>query len=132
LDKISAAQKMLSGIGLNYSSHTSATSNHKIAGFDTGGYTKSFGSSGKLAVLHEKELVLNKVDTENILNTVGIVRNIASKIPKISDMRNMSTTHNSNRNNFNIKVEMYGVNNMDDFYKDMNEGMQTWGVKFTR
>lgn len=31
--------------------------------FRTGGYTGSWGESGKLAVLHEKELVLNKEDT---------------------------------------------------------------------
>jgi hypothetical protein len=31
--------------------------------FDTGGYTGKWGPEGKLATLHEKELVLNKQDT---------------------------------------------------------------------
>jgi hypothetical protein len=31
-----------------------------LVGFDTGGYTGSWGSYGKLAMLHEKEMVLNK------------------------------------------------------------------------
>ena len=46
----------------------------------TGMYTGSWGSSGKLAILHEKELVLNKKDTENILKSVDMVRNISNMI----------------------------------------------------
>ena len=42
----------------------------------TGGYTGSWGSEGKLAILHEKELVLNKFDTENMLNMVNTLRDI--------------------------------------------------------
>ena len=42
----------------------------KIAGYDTGGYTGSWGTAGKLALLHEKELVLNKEDTKNLLASV--------------------------------------------------------------
>lgn len=49
-------------------------------GFDTGGYTGSWDSSGRLAVLHQKEIVLNAHDTENFLAAVNIVRDIASKI----------------------------------------------------
>ena len=39
-----------------------------IAGYATGGYTGDWGPEGKLAVLHEKELVLNNVNSlkENI------------------------------------------------------------------
>jgi hypothetical protein len=33
----------------------------------TGGYTGAWGATGRLAILHEKELVLNKQDTLNIL-----------------------------------------------------------------
>ena len=44
--------------------------------FDTGGYTGNWNSSeGKLAILHEKELVLNKEDTINMLKMLEIVRN---------------------------------------------------------
>ena len=49
--------------------------------YDTGGYTGDWNSSqGKLAILHEKELVLNKDDTKNILGTVEMVRKLSSKI----------------------------------------------------
>lgn len=48
--------------------------------FDTGGYTGKWGPEGKLATLHEKELVLNKQDTQNILAAVSLIRQIASAI----------------------------------------------------
>lgn len=52
-----------------------------IPGYDTGGYTGDWNSSqGKLAMLHEKELVLNKEDTKNILGTVELVRKLSQKI----------------------------------------------------
>lgn len=43
--------------------------------FDTGGYTGKWGPEGKLAILHEKELVLNQEDTNNLLKIIEIVRN---------------------------------------------------------
>lgn len=48
--------------------------------FDTGGYTGEWGSTGRLAMLHEKEIVLNKEDTQNLLMTVDMVRQIANSI----------------------------------------------------
>ena len=47
-----------------------------IAQFDTGGYTGSWGSEGRMAILDEKELVLNKNDTENFLNATSLLRTI--------------------------------------------------------
>lgn len=45
--------------------------------FDTGGYTGNWNSSeGKLAVLHEKEIVLNKEDTANLLKGIDILRSL--------------------------------------------------------
>ena len=55
------------------------------ATYATGGYTGEWGASGKLAVLHEKELVLNEEDTENLLDSVEIVRDI-SKVIDINAM----------------------------------------------
>ena len=51
-----------------------------MAGYDTGGYTGAWGSSGKLAILHQKELVLNENDTKNILKAVDFIRNIPGAI----------------------------------------------------
>lgn len=48
--------------------------------FDTGGYTGAWGAEGKFAMLHEKELVLNKEDTANFLQAIGIIRQISDTI----------------------------------------------------
>ena len=48
--------------------------------FDTGGYTGSWGPEGRVAMLHQKEIVLNAQDTENFLAAINIVRDIASMI----------------------------------------------------
>ena len=42
----------------------------------TGMYTGEWGAGGKLAILHEKELLLNEADTQNILKAVDFVRNM--------------------------------------------------------
>ena len=52
----------------------------QLSGYDTGGYTGEWaGGDGRLALLHSKELVLNKDDTKNILDTVQILRQFAIK-----------------------------------------------------
>lgn len=49
-------------------------------GMATGGYTGEWGPEGKLAILHEKEIVLNAQDTENLLAAVGTLRVILNTI----------------------------------------------------
>ena len=50
-----------------------------IASAATGMYTGDF-SNGRLAILHEKELVLNAEDTKNILDAVAMVRNMQDNL----------------------------------------------------
>ena len=45
-----------------------------VEGFNTGGYTGAWGADGRIAMLHQKELVLNAKDTENMLKAVDILR----------------------------------------------------------
>lgn len=52
-----------------------------VPGFATGGYTGIFNDA-KLAFLHQKELVLNQSDTENILAAVQAVRTIGTDLFK--------------------------------------------------
>lgn len=79
------------------SSHLISPTLKKLMGFDTGGYTGDWGSEGRLAVLHEKELVLNKTDTQNILNIVSMVRGLEQGIMgKISSMLASLSRLNSN------------------------------------
>ena len=63
----------------------------KPSSFDSGGYTGPWGSEGKLALLHEKELILNKTDTENILDAVSIIRSMSQSITSslVSDLVNL-------------------------------------------
>ena len=59
--------------------------------FNTGGYTGSWGSEGRLAILHQKELVLNARDTENMLDMISIVRDFSKAIDMQALMAAMPT-----------------------------------------
>jgi hypothetical protein len=88
------------------------TSKNKIQ-FETGGYTGEF-DGGKLAILHEKELVLNKSDTQNILDAVSISRSM----PRFGT-KSMPTI-NSNTNtgqNIVINAEFPNVSSADEIKK---------------
>lgn len=52
----------------------------KLVGFRSGGYTGTWNDDGKLAFLHQKELVLNADDTENMLASIQLVRQIAKQL----------------------------------------------------
>jgi hypothetical protein len=63
----------------------------------TGGYTGAWGPEGKLAVLHEKELVLNAKDTSNLLTVVSFVRDLVNLIDgqaQMASLTNLSATSN--------------------------------------
>ena len=53
---------------------------YAYSSFDTGGYTGAWGSYGKFAMLHEKELVLNPGETENFLASMEVLRGIIKMI----------------------------------------------------
>lgn len=61
-----------------------------ISGYASGGYTGEF-DNGRLAILHEKELVLNQEDTKNILAAVGLVRSFTPEL-----MRSIESTLDNN------------------------------------
>ena len=77
-------QNWRSGNLVNYGSDK--FSSYSLIGYDTGGYTGSWSDgnsdakNGKLAYLHQKELVLNASDTENILKAVDIVRQMVQTL----------------------------------------------------
>lgn len=97
------------------------------AKFDTGGYTGDFGNDGKLAVLHEKELVLNKQDTSNVLEAVDIARNIAKGFATSSIGANTleSITNNNNTTNEQQQIiqnmNIYGVQDANAFSNEMQK-----------
>ena len=49
-------------------------------GFASGGYTGEWGPGGKLAMLHQKELILKEGDTENFLASLEVLRDIIKVI----------------------------------------------------
>ena len=62
-------------------------SKYAYSSFDTGGYTGNWeGQYGKLALLHQKELVLNAGDTENFLASMEILE----RILKVIDLQSAS------------------------------------------
>lgn len=60
-------------------------SRSQLKHYNTGGYTGDWGSDGRLAVLHQKELVLNQEDTKNMLAAVQSIRELAPSM--IAEMR---------------------------------------------
>lgn len=103
----------------------------KVGSFDTGGYTGEWGSDGRIAMLHEKELVLNKEDTSNILAAVNGIRQFSSIENAISkgiasmimNMTGMGVNVNYNTNEakgnqtkqvFNIQAEFPNANNVSE------------------
>ena len=58
-----------------------------VDSYDTGGYTGSWGSYGKLAMIHEKELILNPRDTENFLASM----NVLERILQVLDLQAVSS-----------------------------------------
>lgn len=79
LDSITRAKKMLT---------SGSYSDSVFQSFDTGGLTGSWGKQGKLAMLHEKEIVLNQKDTPNLLKAVEFTRDIVGKLnlPKLPSL----------------------------------------------
>lgn len=89
----------------------------KIPAFDTGGYTGNFNNHGKLAILHQKELVLNQNDTKNLLSVVDMVRNIIGNIGNNIKLENKEKEVS---NIFNIEnINLPQISNVNQFINEM-------------
>lgn len=90
------------GYGWSYSRALEYVMSHYDTGGYTGTWTNGIGSSnGKVALLHQKELILNESDTKNILDAVSIIRNMSSiaqnslsSMGKTSLINNINSTYN--------------------------------------
>lgn len=99
----------------------------------TGGYTGEFGPEGRLAILHEKELVLNKHDTANMLEAVDIVRQLNyglnSSVAAFGISRVSATTPNSNKGelqqNVTIEASFPGVSDHIEIEQAFNNLINT-------
>ncbi len=70
-----------------------------MMGFDTGGYTGEWGSYGKLGILHEKELILNKDDTKNWLSSIQEINKTLELYEKNLQMETRLRNYKINKNN---------------------------------
>lgn len=111
-----------------------------ISIFDTGGYTGNF-SNGKLAILHEKELVLNKDDTYNFLKAVNITRSLKDFLNSIkfpiknySIPPNVSTSQQSVYNSYYIDINIDKLNGdkngAEILVSEFIKGLNKKGVNF--
>ena len=101
----------------------------QLSGFDTGGYTGEWGSDGRVAMLHEKEIVLNQTDTANILDAVAIVRGIGDMLASLQSnwLSNLSSvqvptisnseTNNSTAQTVNITAEFPNASSATEIEK---------------
>ena len=75
--------------------------------FDSGGYT---GNNQGMAMLHSKELVLNKDDTKNILSAVSMFRGI----PMSANIPNFNRQSGGAGQNVNINANFPNVSSADE------------------
>ena len=119
------------------SSEAEALKKAEAEGFDTGGYTGEWGSSGKLAMLHEKELVLNKEDTSNMLDIVNVVRAISDKFKSFTGnfaniFDGLSTTNNTDNSveqNVYITANFEGATSADEIKNALSNLMNVASQK---
>ena len=132
--------KQIDGSGMSYQQAHSKGYTHKVSipySYDTGGYTGDWNSKeGKIAMLHEKELVLNKQDTSNILMAVSIVRTLSAKLSDMTNnMMNSISSHNAAtaiptqdqtlEQNVKIEASFPNVKNSNDIEQALNNLVNT-------
>ena len=105
------------------------------ASFDTGGYTGAWGPEGKLAFLHQKELVLNADDTENLLKTITFIHDLVNMIDSQAALANLgailstpgftgNTDHNFEQN-VSIYAEFPSATNHSEIEEAFNNLLNT-------
>ena len=96
----------------NFSNSRSYYASYGPSAFKSGGYTGDWiGDSGKIGVLHQKEMVLNAEDTKNILDSVGILRDLMNNaginmFARLSSLRSDSYNPLSNNESFEQNVHI--------------------------
>ena len=76
-----------------------------VSAFASGGYTGEWGPEGKLAMLHEKELVLNAADTQNLLHVMEIMDQVIKNIDLSASAAASSRIHSPGITSSNSTLE---------------------------
>lgn len=77
--------------------------------FKSGGYTGSWGPSGRLAIIHEKELILNQDDTNSLIN---IIREYG-KLKSTNSMDILNLSFNDIITKFKSIINKINLNNQN-------------------
>ena len=110
---------------LKKKSASSNSGNHtgdiwKLVPYETGGYTGTWaGNEGKIALLHQKELVLNSNDTKNLLDTITILKSITDSLNGNLFTR-MNDIKSGFYNNFSNNDELEQNVHMDVSFPNVN------------
>lgn len=122
------SQALIAANGINWPSDYSK---YIFSRFNTGGYTGSWGSYGKLGILDEKELVLNQGDTANFLASMEVLE----RILQVIDLHSMnaqlggllsSPSYGGNNNettieqNVHIEASFPGVSDRNEIEEAFN------------
>ena len=110
--------------GINHSN----LGNYAYSKFKSGGYTGEWGDTGRLAVLHQKELVLNQADTKNILHAVNLVRDlnqsmggrVAGMLDSVRGGFSLQGTNSAVEQNVHITAEFPGVRDSKEIEDALN------------
>lgn len=78
-----------------------------ISGYDTGGYTGQWGPEGKLAFLHQKELILNAGDTENFLMAMNVLKEITKAVTLQTILPDLSKINLDNNQSLQQEVTIH-------------------------
>lgn len=120
--------------GTTFNSSGAGSGGTDVSVMASGGYTGEWGEEGRLAFLHQKELVLNKEDTSNFLSGISMIRDMTSLngsiessiLKSIANMalqitginpglfQNNNSNNTQSNNTFNITAEFPNANNVDD------------------
>jgi hypothetical protein len=104
------------------------------ARYNTGGYTGAWGPYGRMAILDEKELVLNQRDTENFLMATEILRSIVdtidfnslhSQFSQLSSTGLLSMSPNAFEQNVSIEAHFPNVNDRNEIEEAFNNLINT-------
>ena len=106
-------------------------------GFKSGGYTGDWsktggldGIGGKAAILHQKEMVLNAQDTENMLKAVEMVRDYTDLLNKPLPTSNLNTSETIEQT-VNINADFSGVRNSSEI-ETAFENLVNKAIQYTR
>lgn len=107
----------------------------KMIGFESGGFTGDWqGDEGRVAMLHKKELVLERKDTTNLLDAVKMVNKVKEFIPQIErtfTARDFNTAGMNITNNYDLTLNIQSLNGTREggkaVFKEIVTGLKKMG-----